>query len=424
MDTIFALSSGRPPAAIAVLRISGPAALDIGTALAGTLPAPRHAALRTLRDRQGDPLDQALLLLFPAPNSATGEDMVELHLHGGRAVVAAVERAIAASGAARPSRPGEFTRRALANGRIDLTQAQGLADLLAAETEGARRAALAAAEGVLGQALRGWLGRVSRIGAGIEAALDFSDEDDVDARALHQAQADAAILAEELAAILVRPSVERLHEGARVVLAGPPNAGKSSLFNALAGRDAAIVTPLAGTTRDALEAPVTRAGEPYLLVDTAGLRDEAADPVEQIGIARAAEAIARAEALLWLGDPDDAPPEAIRIHARADEAGRAHAPEGSIAVSIHDPASVAALWERIAEHVAPTPSVDGIALREEQRRGVGLMAAELRAAATAADPLIAAEHVRLAAAAGAILLGIDATEAMLDALFSRFCIGK
>lgn len=423
-DTIFALSSGRPPAAIAVLRISGPAARTAAEALAGRCPPPRRASLRTVRDAAGAPLDRALVLYFPGPATATGEDLVELHCHGGRAVVAAVEHALAALPGLRPARPGEFTRRALENGRIDLAQAQGLADLLEAETETQRRTALAAAEGAVGRAVAGWLDRLSAIAARVEAQLDFADEADVeDAGGYDPAPAISALLA-EWHATLAAPSVERLRDGIRVVIAGPPNAGKSSLFNALADRDAAIVTPIAGTTRDILEAAVMRDGIPYRLTDTAGLAEATDDEVERIGIDRAAAAIASADMLLWMGAPAVAPRGAVILAGKADLPDTG-SNDADLAVSARLPDTVAALWALLADRARMMLAIDGdMALRQSQRDALADAAAALDLAARTSDLLIVAEQLRVATRPLAGLLGRDATEAMLDALFGRFCLGK
>ena len=276
-----------------MVRISGPAALAEGAALAGPLPPPRRAALRRLRDRNGGALDDALVLAFPGPATATGEDLLEFHLHGGRAVIQAVLDALAAEPGLRAAQPGEFTRRALGNGRIDLAEAEGLADLLAAESDLARRAALAAAEGGVSRAAREWTSRLLTLSARAEAQIDFADEDDLPAESAEVAaiRRDAEALADELGEALARPPIERLRDGFRIVLAGPPNAGKSSLINKLVGREVAIATAIPGTTRDRLEAPVLRDGVGYILTDTAGLREGSDDPVEAIGIARASEAM-------------------------------------------------------------------------------------------------------------------------------------
>ena len=423
METIYALASGRPPAAIAVVRVSGPRTMEAVTALAGSAPPPRRASLRTLRDAEGSTLDQALVLTFPGPNSATGEDLAEFHLHGGRAVVDAVLRALAQLPGMRAALPGEFTRRSLINGRVDLAQAQGLADLLEAETDQARRAALAATEGKLSREVQGWMERLSEIAAFVEAELDHSDEDDVEDHVVDEAYRRAVALREELDAALRLPSVARLRDGPLIVLAGPPNAGKSSLFNALLEREAAIVTPIAGTTRDVIEVSVVRNGMAYRLVDTAGLADETSDPVEQIGIRRASNLISHADTILWLGDPDAAPDRSIVIAARADLE-----PESSRSgtkVSVHWPDTVSALWQTIEERHGSRASWDAVHFHDHQRERVGNAVRELGGFLdTRLDLLVRAEHLRYAQRALAALLGVNATEAVLDTLFARFCIGK
>ncbi|WP_407698059.1 tRNA uridine-5-carboxymethylaminomethyl(34) synthesis GTPase MnmE [Stakelama tenebrarum] len=429
MDTIFAISSGLPPAAIAVLRISGHAALPAARKLAGDLPEARRAAVRLLSDPDsGSPLDRALVLCFPEPASATGEDIVELHLHGGRAVVRRVEQALAAIPGLRRAEPGEFTRRALANGRIDLTEAEGLGDLLSAETEAQRRRALALAEGGLRARIEAWTQRLLAIAARLEAMLDHSDEEDVAASqaGIARIRADAAALVEEIAAILALPPAERLHDGLRVVLAGPPNAGKSTLLNALAGRDAAIVSPIAGTTRDRIEVPLFHGGIAYLFIDTAGLAESTSDAIEAIGIARARDALENADIILWLGD--DAPPDlgnAIAVHARADAAERSVVPEGRIAVSAHSGVGIAELWEAL-DALAQTllPPEDAITFNARQRDLGARAALALRSCAVEQDEILMAEHLRAARAAFDSITGRADVESMLDALFSRFCIGK
>lgn len=428
--TIFALSSGQPPAAIAAIRISGPGAFGAVERLAGALPPPRRASLRTLRDGETR-LDRALVLVFPGPATATGEDLAELHLHGGRAVIRAVEAALAAMPGLRAAEPGEFTRRALANGRIDVTEAEGLADLLAAETERQRRAALRAAEGGVRRRIGDWAARTLRLSAAVEALLDHADEADVAAESgmLDQVHAKADALAVEIGSVLAEPAVERLHDGIRVVLAGPPNAGKSTLLNALAGREAAIVSELAGTTRDRIEVPVMRGGIAYLLTDTAGLHDAPADIVEQIGIDRARESLDQADIVLWLDDR--APPDAIaarphlRLHARADAADRHHAPADRLPVSARTGEGMAALWQSI-EALARRllPAGDAVPLNQRQRELAAIAADALREAARRGDPLLAAEELRRALRAFDRITGAADVEAMLDTLFGRFCIGK
>lgn len=424
MDTIVALSSGRPPAAIAVIRVSGPAALTAATSLAGKLPDPRRAGLRSLRDADGLLLDRALVLSFPGPASATGEDLVELHCHGGRATVNAVLSALTNVDGVRQAEPGEFTRRALANGRIDLAQAEGLADLLEAETEAQRRAALTASEGRLSATIGGWLHEVAMLSAQVEATLDFAEEGDVaaDASLLQHVQDGAARLRREIAHVLAAPPVERLRDGVRVVIGGPPNSGKSTLLNLLSDREVAIVSPHAGTTRDRLEAPVVREGAAYLLTDTAGL-NETGDPVERIGVSRAEEAIAAADVLVWLGD--DPPPrgDALWVHSRADVPGRQTMATGPTLSTRRDrPESITALWAAIATRSATLLPRDGdLPLKAAQRVACRVAAEQL---VLDEDALIAAEQLRVARGSLASILGIDATEAMLNALFGRFCLGK
>ena len=269
MDTIFALSSGAPPAGIAVIRVTGPAAGKALEQLAGKLPPPRQATRAWLVDSEGQRLDDGLVLWFPAPRSVTGEDLAEFHLHGGRAVIAAVEAALGQVAGLRKAEAGEFTRRAFANGRIDLAEAEGLADLLSAETELQRRAAIAGAGGLISREVEGWRLRLLGLSAQVEAALDFEDEDDVsDLPAAFTAEVEK--LAGDLQAALAAPSAEPLREGFRVALAGPPNAGKSTLFNALLEDDAAITAAIAGTTRDVLVRPVALGGVPFSFVDMAG----------------------------------------------------------------------------------------------------------------------------------------------------------
>lgn len=427
MDTIFAVSSGAPPAAIAVLRISGARAFAAVQQLAGDVPVARHAALRTLRDTHGEPLDQALVLVFPGPRSATGEDLAELHLHGGRAVVRAVEMALGAMEGLRAAEAGEFTRRALLNGRLDLTAAEGLGDLLMAETEAQRRAAVRTAGGAVRRHAEDWTARLVGIAARIEAELDHGDEDDVaGVDPLPALRCAAAALGHDIAAVASRPPVERLRDGLRVVLGGPPNAGKSTLFNALAERDAAIVSPIAGTTRDRIEVPVVREGVAWLLVDTAGLAEATGDPIEAIGVARARDALDEADLLLWLGD--DAPPahpSALWVHARADAADRSEAHRAQIVVSVHEGRGVDALWQRMAIAAAALlPPPDLVALNARQREWCLVAVEALGRAAALEDSLLFAEELRAARRALDAITGRAGVEDVLDALFGKFCIGK
>ena len=425
METIFAVSSGAPPAAIAIVRLSGPASIDAASAMAGTLPPPRQAGLRALR-ANGQLLDRALVLVFPGPDSATGEDLIELHLHGGRAVVRAVEAALAAMPGLRQAEPGEFTRRALTNGRIDLTEAEGLGDLLAAETEGQRRAALSMVEGSIRRRAESWTGRLVALAAQVEAQLDFAEEDEVDQAAPRAFAAEAHALAGEIGALLNTPPVERLRDGLRVVIAGPPNSGKSTLLNALAERDAAIVSPISGTTRDRIEAPIVRDGIAYVLTDTAGLVATTADPIERIGVVRAEEAMQTADLILWLGDTRLIDAVAIRVHARADLPDRAQIPaDADVAISVATGAGMNDLWRLLHQRaVALLPPEDMVALNQRQRGLLARCADSLAAAGGQGDLLLFAEELRLAMRALDQLAGRSDVEAMLDALFTRFCLGK
>lgn len=426
MATIFAVSSGALPAAIAVVRLSGPEAFATVAALTrAKLPEPRRAAVRVLRDPADDAvLDRALVLLFPGPASATGEDVAELHLHGGRAVVRAVEACLARQPGLQRAEAGAFTRRALLNGRIDLSEAEGLGDLLSAETEAQRRIAIRAAEGGVRRLVGGWTARVLALAAQVEAQLDHADEDDVAPHDLTALRDAAAALAGEMERVLDQPPVERLRDGLRVVLAGPPNAGKSTLFNCLAERDAAIVSPLAGTTRDRIEAPVVRGGVAYLLIDTAGLNEDTRDPIEALGIARSRDALAEADIVLWLGDAQ--PPEAgavIWLRPRADTV-REDDPN-RLAVSARTGEGIAALWDRLADAAAGLlPNPDMTAFNERQRGLCAAAATALRAASEERDELLLADELRRARVALDRITGAADVEAMLDTLFARFCIGK
>ena len=419
-DTIYALSSGAPPAGIGVIRISGPRAGEALSLMAGGLPPPRSPRLRILRNGEGDALDQALVMWFAGPNTATGEDLAEIHCHGGRAVVAALLAALSSIDGLREAEPGEFTRRAFSNGRIDLAEAEGLADLLSAETELQRRGALLAAGGDLSRQIEGWRNRVLGLAASIEAVIDFADEDDVSLPASFSRELDELI--GEIRATSQRPATDRLRGGIRVVLAGPPNAGKSSLFNALLSDDAAIVTSEAGTTRDVLERPVSIGGVPLVLVDTAGMRDSGAGAIEEMGIERARKEVASGHIVLWLGAPDELPVGAIQISAKSDLG--AVQSEG-LEVSAVTGFGLSELTDMLVEKAREIlPPVDQIAFNRRQREWAQTAAKSLEVVDTHSDLLIAAENLRAARRALDRLVGRDSTEEMLDALFGRFCIGK
>ncbi|HRE34185.1 MAG TPA: tRNA uridine-5-carboxymethylaminomethyl(34) synthesis GTPase MnmE [Sphingopyxis terrae] len=436
-ETIFALSSGMPPAAIAVVRVSGAHAADAVRALAGRLPPPRHASLADLTDATGAPLDRALILWFPGPNTATGEDLAEFHLHGGRAVVTAVEAALTALPGLRRAEAGEFTRRAFLNGRIDLAEAEGLADLLAAETESQRVQALGLVSGHVSRAVAAWQERLLALMAAAEAELNFADEDDVDVYegAAARLVAGMAALAAELGEWLARPAAEVIAEGLSVVIAGPPNAGKSTLINALAQRELAIVSPVAGTTRDIIETPLALDGIAMRFSDTAGLRGEGADVVEAIGIDRARAAVEAADIVLWLGPPRDAPdhPRCILIaaqadHWRGDAAAEADAARCDLILSAATGEGMEALHGMIVD-IARTllPREGEAALRQRQRAALAEAQQWLGidpGSREVGDLILIAERLRLAAGVLDRITGRVGVEDMLDALFGRFCIGK
>jgi tRNA modification GTPase len=423
-DTIVALSSGSPPAAIGVIRLSGPQAIPAATKLAGALPDPRRAAVRALR-HGGVLLDRALVLVFPGPDSATGEDIVEFHVHGGPAVVRAVERALHAQAGIVAAEPGGFTRQALANGRLDLAQVEALGDLLAAQTDAQARTAALGTEGLLRRSIDVLQAELLEQAAQVELALDFADEED-------SGSFDAVALSVRLRSLegrmrdwLARPVVDQLHRGFRVVLAGSPNRGKSTLLNALAGREAAIVSDIAGTTRDRIEVPVAHGGIAFLLTDTAGLVTDSADPIEAIGVDRARAAIADADVVLWLEDAAPLPrADALRVASQVDLGGR-RLPADAIPVSGRTGEGLASLWEAIHARVQGLlPPDDGSALNARQHDLLRHSADAIAASVDEADLLLCAERLRAARAALDRITGAAGTEAMLDQLFGRFCIGK
>lgn len=427
-----------PPAAIAIVRISGPDAGDAVRALCGRLPQARRATLVTLtRPADGAPLDHGLVLWFPGPATATGEDLAELHLHGGRAVVAVVEAVLATLPGLRRAQAGEFTRRAFANGRIDLAEAEGLADLLAAETESQRVQALGMASGHVSRAVDSWQARILELSAGAEAELNFADEDDVEVgeAVAQRLIAGMSAIAEDLQIWLSRPAAETINDGLSVVIAGPPNAGKSTLINALAQRELAIVSPIAGTTRDVIEIPLALDGIAMRFSDTAGLRGEGEDVIEAIGIARARTAVAKADILLWLGPPEDGPdhPHCLRIAAQADRwrgetDEEAKAAKCDIILSAATGEGMDKLHTRIVEQARTLLPREGeAALRQRQREALSEAAEWLKIeneSREADDLILLAEKLRLSTLALDRITGRAGVEDMLDTLFGRFCIGK
>ena len=435
-DTIFALASGFGRAGIAVVRMSGPACRSaLHDLLAGRIPEPRRASLRRLRHpATGEVLDQALVLWLPGPGSFTGEDQAELHIHGGAAVRTAVIQALAGLPGLRAADPGEFTRRAFLSGRMDLSAVEGLADLIDAETEAQRRQALRQLEGALSGKVTEWRDRLADALALAEAGLDFTDEADVSATASSEALAISHTVSGEVEAELARASRgERLREGFVVVIAGPPNAGKSTLLNALARRDVAIVSPHAGTTRDAIEVRCDLGGLPVTFVDTAGLR-QAADPVEREGIARTRQRAREADLVLWLAAPDtglgpaetfDAP--TLTVATKRDLASGG--PEAHLSVSARTGEGLDRLVDEVrrAAEAGLNGAGDAVITRERHRRALEDVASALsraQEAHRAGHDELAAEDLRLALRALGRVTGQVDVEEILDRIFGQFCIGK
>ncbi|MCG2841857.1 tRNA uridine-5-carboxymethylaminomethyl(34) synthesis GTPase MnmE [Sandaracinobacter sp. RS1-74] len=422
MQAIHALSTGPLPSGVAVIRLSGEGVFDMVRNLTGTrrLPPPRTAMLRSiLHPKTQQLLDKALIITFPGPNSFTGEDVAELHCHGSPAVVSALLRALTDLGS-RPAEAGEFTRRAFLHGRMDLTQAEALSDLLAAETDAQRELALANSGGRLRAEAEHWRSQLIDILADMEADFDFADESDVAETPERPANRQLAQLVASLeTALNAAPLAERIRHGLTIAIVGPPNAGKSSLMNALARRDVAIVTPHAGTTRDVLEIHVDLAGRPATLLDTAGLR-ETADPIEAEGIARARARASSADLLLDLG-------EGGNIRNKIDETGLPPGRhDGRFHLSARTGAGLAELESWLTQWAAtqiPTGEPPLVST-ERQRQLIAETLLYAREAQTQKDPVLAAESLRSAAHALGRLTGRIDPEAVLGAIFSRFCIGK
>jgi tRNA modification GTPase len=447
VDTIFAVSSGAPPAGVAVVRLSGPTSRFVLETITGGLPAPRQAVLRNLRrPEDGNLLDRALVLWFPGPASFTGEDVAEFHCHGGRAVVGAVLAVLAGMAGCRPALAGEFTRRAFDNQRLDLLEVEGLADLVAAETEAQRRLAVSQVGGALTALYDGWRSRLLHIRAMIEAELDFADEEDVPDDNSSVVWEDAARLRLDIRAHLERShAAERLRAGLQVVLLGRPNAGKSSLLNAIARRDVAIVTEEAGTTRDVIEVHLDLQGLPLTLVDTAGLR-ETSGIVEREGIRRALERAGSADLVLWLSDPEDPdgglfdslpqPSAPIwRVLTKSDLAGakRASLPVSRtempvFGVSAKTGDGMDTLLAQLTEFARALVGGfdDPVATRERHRWHLAraLEAVEASLAASSLPLELRAEELRRAADELGHIAGRIGVEDLLDVIFGEFCIGK
>lgn len=427
-DTIVALSSGAVPSGVAVIRLSGPLAGSVLVEMLGALPAPRRLKLADIR-LDGELIDRGLIAWMPGPHSFTGEDCAELQLHGSPAVVRSVLRRLSGRPDLRLAEAGEFTRRAFENGKLDLTEVEGLSDLISSETEGQRRLALARLDGALSQRLDGWREALLDIRAEIEARLDFSDEGDVDAAIPVEVLQRLSVVQAELVAAESSLGAGRIvREGLRVALAGPPNAGKSSLLNALAKSDVAIVTDEPGTTRDVREVAIDLAGQLVVLVDMAGLR-ETDSKAEAEGVRRAHREIGQADLVLWLQAPDtttgerpDTPAEIWTVGSKADLAASA----GDLLVSSRTGAGIEVLLARIQAFAEERTRGESPLVSRE--RDVAALWAALVAIGSAMDHFseeeLAAEDLRRASDALARLLGKIDVEAVLDRLFSAFCIGK
>ena len=450
-QTIFALSSGRPPSAIALVRVSGPQAGPALTSLAGKMPEARLATRALLRDANQQPIDDAVVLWFPGPASATGEDVAEFHVHGGRAVLAALFATLSAVPDMRTAEPGEFTRRAFENGKLDLTEAEGLDDLIHADTDRQRRQALRQLKGLLGDKARDWRAQIIEASALIEAGIDFSDEADVPAELIAPALEKIKGLLTEIEEVLAAQGrSERLRDGFVVAIVGRPNVGKSTLMNALARREVAIVSPHAGTTRDIIEVHLDLDGYPVTIIDTAGIR-ETDDPVEQEGVRRARARAAEADLVLWLVDGPDqqpSPSELASVSMRRDEinlgggnkldvaGGSIWVMRNKIDLAVGQEGGISALWgdglqgllAALVDFARISLGSDegGLIGRARQRQLLVETASSLRrsVAIIGTGEELAAEELRAAAYSLGRLLGRVDVEDILDVIFREFCIGK
>jgi tRNA modification GTPase len=435
-DTIVALASGAVPAAIAVIRVSGPKARSVLEAFCGGVPAPRHATLRDIGPPRLKAIDRGLVIWFSAPASFTGEDMAELHAHGSRAVVSEIIEAMLSLDGTRLAEPGEFARRAFENGKLDLTQVEGLADLISAETEAQRRQALAQAGGSLRALYEGWRAKLLHAQALVEAGLDFADEGDVVADAALKAEAIVTSLLASISHHLADRRGERLRDGVRIVIAGPPNVGKSSLLNALAKRDVAIVSEEAGTTRDVLEVHLDLGGLPVMLTDTAGLR-ETESKVEAEGVRRALSRTEAADVVLWLVDataPVWRPPVALEakpaiiVLSKIDLEPGGPAPRDCIEISAQTGQGLDRLIEALEEQaafLAQPGACSPLMTRARHRAELeGAHAALQRFGDPSLSPELKAEELRIGAHHLGRITGRIDVEEVLGAIFGEFCIGK
>lgn len=428
MDTIFAQATAVGRAGVSIVRVSGPLAHDICAKMVGLLPEPRSSALRMVKDHEGDFIDQALILSFVGPDSFTGEDIVELHLHGSIAIIRRVLEVLGSFYGARLADPGEFTRRALENGRLDLVQVEGLADLIEAETEAQRKQALRVLSGALGSKIDGWRKSLIRAAALLEATIDFADEDvpvDVsdEVKELLSGVDDALTVEIE-----GTKAAERIRTGFEVAIIGAPNVGKSTLLNRLAGREAAITSSIAGTTRDVIEVRMDLGGLPVTLLDTAGIR-ESTDKIESLGVDLAIRRAAAADLRIFLLDEgEDAPiePEAddIILRSKADLTGRDYP-----AISGKSGVGVDRLLLDVEKVLSRFASGAGLATHERHARAMFVSKLSLDEAQNLLDAgpdqydIVAAE-LRIGIHALEVLVGRIDTENLLDEIFASFCLGK
>ncbi|MBV8764946.1 MAG: tRNA uridine-5-carboxymethylaminomethyl(34) synthesis GTPase MnmE [Hyphomicrobiales bacterium] len=438
-DTIYALSSAQRRAGVAVVRLSGPAVRDVFQTMCGKVPTARIATLMTVRHPiDGITIDKGLCLWFAAPRSFTGEDMGEFQLHGGPAVILRLLGAFSGVDGLRPAEPGEFTRRAFVNGKLDLVEVEALGDVISAETEGQLRLAQRLAGGALSNRVSCWRKALVSARSAVEAAIDFSDEGDVRTDVRSEVELPIRQVLRDIEAVLDDGGRgERLRDGLTVAIAGPPNAGKSTLLNLLARREAAIVSPFAGTTRDPVEVHLDLGGVPVTLVDTAGLRD-GGDEVEAIGVARARERVAKSDLVLWLEPAMDlgeasaeAPPECLRVTTKLDLAPKSLTPPGlaiSAVTGVGLPELMGLLVQRARELAGAQENV--LIARARQRAALHACAEELKALLKLADGKkgaaleFQAEHLRRAMRELGRLIGQVDVEEVLGEIFAAFCIGK
>jgi tRNA modification GTPase len=429
-DTIFAMSSGSLPAGVAVVRLSGSAAFAVAEALTGAGPVNRRAELRTIRKRNGEPIDRGLMIGFQCPSSFTGEDVVEFHVHGSRAVIAALRMEFDQNGV-REAEPGEFTRRAFVNGKMDLASAESLADLIEAETELQRRLAISNSQGEQRALYEGWQQRLSVARAMIEAELDFADEDDIPGSVSESAMRDIGILSADIERhVSGFRRAEIVKEGYRVVLLGAPNAGKSSLLNALARRDVAIVNEEAGTTRDLLDVALDLDGMKVIVTDTAGIREQA-EKVEKEGINRALRRAGEADLVLWLkapggGEMPEGLPRGVMIETKSDTFEPDVARGDGLAISVATGEGLNELLDLLGEKARMAGNINGnVATQARQVEALRRCQIALgKALVPGLAPELQAEWMRQASDEIGRLVGYVGVEDLLDVVFSRFCIGK